>query len=282
MMPVEARGTSWECHILRIGLEKGGTLHGRGSRRNDPLPIVNPWLVTRALEEATPLVERLERMGVSAAALPCIERRAIAWTPDPSVWAGRRTIFMVTSPYGARRLVDCWPQIKGHGVVAALTPATAAPLNSAGIAVEIHGTGGAVGLAKAIAALPESKGAVIVWLSSAAGLVEPEQEQAAGLLRGIGDLQRIVVYETRSPPDLSEQLSNWHGKRASAVFFSPSACRNFLQARAASGTGPVLERIACVGQSTLRSWTQLRPRGWPAAVYNADEEAFVAFATSQR
>jgi uroporphyrinogen-III synthase len=243
---------------------------------------VNPWLVTRALEEATPLVERLERAGVSAAALPCIERRAIEWAPDPRVWSGRRTIFMVTSPYGARRLVDCWAEIKGHGAVAALTPATSAPLMNAGIAVDIHGTGGAVGLARAIAALPESKGAVIVWLSSAAGLVEPEQEQAAAILRGIGDLQRIVAYETRSPPGLGEQLKSWNGRRASAVFFSPSACRNFLQARAGSGMGPVLERIACVGQSTLRAWTQSRPRGWPAAVYEANEEAFLTFATAQR
>jgi uroporphyrinogen-III synthase len=243
---------------------------------------VNPWLITRALEEAAPLVERLERAGISAALLPCIERRAVEWLPDPGAWSGRRTIFMVTSPYGARRLIDCWPKLKGHGIVAALAPATAAPLASAGIAVEIHGTGGAVGLAKAIAALPESRGAVIVWLSSAAGLVEPEQEQAAAILRGVGDLQRIVAYETRTPHDLGLRLKRWHGKRASAVFFSPSACRNFLQACAASATGPLLEHIVCVGQSTLRSWSQLRPGGGPTAVYIADEDAFVSFATSQR
>ena len=243
---------------------------------------MNPWLITRAIEEAAPLVERLERVGIAAAAFPCIERVPIEWTPDVTNLSGRPTIFMVTSPFGARRLVWYWPLLHGLGKIAAMAPATAAVLEQAGIPVEISVTGGALALARAVATHADGSGPVIVWLTSAAGLVEPEQEEAASLLRGVGELHRIVAYETRPPQDLGEQLKRWHGLRASAVFFSPSACRNFIAARSASGTGPVLERIACIGQSTLRAWSQLRPRGMPAAVYQADDEAFVRWAAAPR
>ncbi|HZF16277.1 MAG TPA: uroporphyrinogen-III synthase [Steroidobacteraceae bacterium] len=243
---------------------------------------MTPWLVTRAFDEATPLVERLERAGLAAAALPCIERRPIEWVPDLGAWAGRTTVFMVTSPFGARRLIDYWPKLKDHGLVAALSPTTAQVVESAGIPVSITGTGGASGLAEAVVTSRTTRGAVVIWLTSAAGLVEPEQEQAAAVLRSTTELQRIVAYETRSPDALAGELQRWHGKRASAVFFSPSACRNFLGTRHAIATGPVLERIVCVGQSTLRSWSQLRPRGMPAAVYQASEDAFVGWAAAQR
>jgi uroporphyrinogen-III synthase len=239
---------------------------------------MSPWLITRATEEATPLVERLQLLGLAAFALPCIERRAIAWVPDVASWSTRETLFMVSSPFGARRLAAYWPQLEGHGKVAALAPSTAAVMERAGIDVEISAPGGALGLAQAVARRVAGKGAVIVWLTSAAGLVEPEQQEAASVLTGVAELHRIVAYETRSPDGLGDELKRWHGVRAAAVFFSPSACRNYLAARNASGTGPVLERIACIGQSTLRSWTQLRPRGLPAAVYQRDEEAFVAWA----
>jgi uroporphyrinogen-III synthase len=243
---------------------------------------MTPWLVTRTLDEATPLVERLERAGLAAAALPCIERRSIEWVPDLAAWSGRTTIFMVTSPFGARRLIEYWPRLKDHGIVAALSPTTAQVVEKAGIPVAITGTGGANGLAEAVLASRQSRGAVIVWLTSAAGLVEPEQEQAATILRSTTELHRIVAYETRSPDALGAEMQRWHGKRASAVFFSPSACRNFLSARHATVAGPVLERIACVGQSTLRSWSQLRPRGLPGAIYQASEDAFVTWAAAQR
>ena len=241
---------------------------------------MTPWLITRAVEEATTLVERLDRLGIAAAALPCIERAAIGWTPDLDGWAGRQVIFMVTSPFGARRLLAYWTQLRGLGKIAALAPSTSGVLERANLTVDIAASGGSLALAQAVAARPEAQGAVVVWLTSAAGLVEPEQEEAARVLRGVGELQRIVAYETRSPDGLGEQLRLWHGKRVGAVFFSPSACRSFVAARNASGTGPLLERIVCVGQSTLRSWSQLRPRGLPAAVYQADEEAFVAWATA--
>jgi uroporphyrinogen-III synthase len=243
---------------------------------------MTPWLITRAIEEATPLVERLQLLGLAAFALPCIERRAIAWVPDLAAWSGRETLFMVTSPFGARRLAEYWAQLKGHGRIAALAPSTAAVVERAGVVVDISATGGALGLARAVAHDVAGKGAIIVWLTSAAGLVEPEQEEAASVLRAVAELHRIVAYETRSPDELGDELKRWHGMRAAAVFFSPSACRNFLAARNASGTGPVLERIACVGQSTLRTWSQLRPRGLPAAVYNRDEESFVAWAAAAR
>ena len=248
----------------------------------DYLIPMSAWLITRPMEEATALVERLQRLGIAASVLPCIERRPVEWTPDLKPWANRTIIFMVTSPFGARRLLDYGPQLQGRGKIAALAPSTAAVLEHSGLAVDVKGSGGALGLARAVAADPAAQGAVIVWLTSAAGLVEPEQEQAAAMLRAIAELHRIVAYETRTPDDLAERLKQWHGRRAAAVFFSPSACRSFLAARSASGTGPVLERIVCVGQSTLRSWSQLRPRGLPAAVYQRNEESFVTWAAPAR
>jgi uroporphyrinogen-III synthase len=243
---------------------------------------MRPWLVTRAVEEATALVERLERVGVAATVLPCIERTAMEWTPDLEAWSGRDTIFMVTSPFGARRLLAYWPQLRGRGKIAALAPATAGVLERAGIAVEFAASGGVLALARALVDRSVTSAPVIVWLTSAAGLVEPEQQEAALILRDVAELHRIVAYETRSPQELGEQLKRWHGVRAAAVFFSPSACRNFLAARTATGTGPMLERIACVGQSTLRAWSQLRPRGLPGAVYQVDEESFVGWVTAPR
>jgi len=243
---------------------------------------VTTWLVTRARDESAALVEALQRAGLKASALPCIERHPIVWAPDLAAWAGRKTLFMVTSPFGARRLIDCWPMLEGHGIVAALAPTTVRVLEAAHIPVTISASGGAAGLARAVAEREESAGAVIVWLTSAAGLGEPEQIQASERLRAVGELHRIVAYETRSPDDLPARLDEWHGKRASAVFFSPSACRSFLAARGTAARGPVLERIACVGQSTLRSWSQARPRGLPAALYQASEEAFVNWARSLR
>lgn len=251
---------------------------------------MTPWLITRALQEATALVERLDRLGIGAAPLPCIERVPIEWMPDLTGWAGRQTIFMVTSPFGAQRLLAYWMQLRGRGTIAALTPATSAVLERANLTVDVAATGGSLALAKAVAQhltgdkhdRPHAQGPVIVWLTSAAGLVEPEQEAAARVLRDVAELHRIVAYETRSPDGLGEQLRLWHGKRVGVVFFSPSACRSFVAARNASGTGPLLERIVCVGQSTLRAWSQLRSRGLPAAIYQADEEAFVAWAAAGR
>lgn len=247
---------------------------------------MTPWLITRAIQEATALVERLARLGIAAAALPCIERAPIEWMPDLAGWAGRPTIFMVTSPFGARRLLTYWTQLRGHGKIAALIPSTSSVLERANLTVEIAATGGSLALANSVAQHlangPQAPGAVIVWLTSAAGLVEPEQAEAARVMRSVAELHRIVAYETRSPDGLGEQLRLWHGKRVGAVFFSPSACRSFVAARNASGTGPLLERIVCVGQSTLRSWSQLRPRGLPTALYQADEDAFVAWATAGR
>lgn len=258
------------------------TLHSPRPPAHDPVATVTSWLVTRARDESAALVEAMERAGLKASPLPCIERHPVEWVPDLAAWAGRKTLFMVTSPFGARRLIECWPTLQGHGSVAALAPTTVRVLEGARIPVAITGSGGAAGLARAVAEREENAGAVIVWLTSAAGLTEPEQVQASERLRAIGELHRIVAYETRSPADLPARLDEWHGKRASAVFFSPSACRGFLAARGVTARGPVLERIACVGQSTLRAWSQLRPRGLPAAVYQSSEEAFISWAQSLR
>jgi len=243
---------------------------------------MNPWLITRAVEEAAPLVERLERIGIPAAAFPCIERRPIEWIPDLETGSRRAAIFMVTSPFGARCLMAHWPQIQGRGKVAAMAPSTASVLEQAGIPVEISATGGALALARAVAGETQASNPVIFWLTSAAGLAEPEQEHAAALLANVGELHRIIAYETRAPQELGEQMMRWRGRRASAVFFSPSACKHFLAARGASGQGPLLERIVCIGQSTLRAWSELRPRDLPSPIYQTNEEAFVAWVTALR
>lgn len=236
---------------------------------------LTPWLITRAADEAQILVDRLRKAGIAAEPFPCIERRVVKWRPDPEAWRGRAAIFMVSSPFGARCLIAHWPQLEGHGRVAALAPTTARILESAGIPVAISASGGAEGLAQAVVEHKSAQDVLIVWLTSAAGLVEPEQERAAAVLRAVADVRRIVAYETRSPDDLGTRLQEWRGKRACAVFFSPSACRGFLAARAAGGHGPVLERVACIGQSTLRSWSELRPRGLPEAVYQGSEADFL-------
>jgi uroporphyrinogen-III synthase len=239
------------------------------------MPAMSPWLITRASEESAPLVERLGRLGVPAAALPCIERREIEWTADLDAGSHRMTIFMVTSPFGARCLVAHWPQLRGRGRVAALAPSTAQVLERARIATDISARGGALALARAVAGQVASARPLILWLTSAAGAGEPEQEEAAAVLANAGELHRIIAYETRAPQDLPRQLMRWQGRRASAVFFSPSACRNFLAARAAAGDGPVLEHIVCIGRSTLRAWSELGAHDLPPPVYQANEGTFV-------
>ncbi len=157
MLPIGPSGTSWECHIPRIGLEKPVTLHSPRPPSHDPVATVTPWLVTRARDESAALVEALVRAGLKASALPCIERRPIEWAPDLAAWAGRKTLFMVTSPFGARRLIDCWPTLEGHGIVAALAPTTVRVLEAAHIPVAISAPGGAAGLARAAASPSRSR-----------------------------------------------------------------------------------------------------------------------------
>jgi hypothetical protein len=135
--------------------------------------------------------------------------------------------------------------------------------------VEIFG--GARQLAEEMAArlCTQNPRSELVWLSSDAGAAREEQAEALHKLRPLTTVHRVLAYSTATAPSLGQQMAQWHGRRAGMLFCSPSACDAFLETRRALQKGPLLEKVACVGASTLRAWENNKEAGeslpslWP-------------------
>src|SRR5438128_8691847 len=80
--------------------------------------VDGPWIVTRAQPDADADVAALRAAGITARAIPCIERVALPW---PDVEFG---MVMITSPFGAEQLLNAWPHFELKPLVAAMAPAT--------------------------------------------------------------------------------------------------------------------------------------------------------------
>lgn len=205
---------------------------------------MTPWAITRAADDATVQCEALWKAGLTAFALPCVERvlRPVhEWRPD-----GDGVVFLTsaTAVSAVRQTLSGFP-----GALAALSPHTSAALRASGLVPTIEAEGGAVSLAHAVAAHVKQLAlrAPVFWYpTSDAGARADEQAAAVALLEALGPVARQVVYETRAPRGLAEAVARLP-QRFHLFFASPSAVEHFVAARA-----PVApDRVACWGHSTL-------------------------------
>jgi uroporphyrinogen-III synthase len=204
------------------------------------------WILTRTVDEGRPLAESL-----GAELIPAIERVELPWPGWPA------PLVFVTSKAVAQRVITQKDRPQNLRV-AAVAPATKALLESGGVPVHISAIGGALALAEAV----QKHGPTDTFYpTSDAGVDQPEQAAAVGVLEKLGRVHRHVVYEVRAPSGLADQLRA--AGPAGFIFFSPSAVEHV----AAAGVVPL--KAVCVGASTARAAT--RP-GWPEAVVASGED----------
>lgn len=212
------------------------------------------WTITRAAAEAEALAGELCAQGLEARALPCIEREELGWPPVPE-----GALLFLTST-----AVLPIPQQAARSPVAALAKVAQA-LKLSGREVLVESSGGAVALAVALADAWQSVApgvrTRIFYPHSDLAPEEPEHAEARRVLSLCGEVTAHAVYRVVAPARLAERLADL-GPNAGLVFFSPSAVKNFLSARAAAA--PV--QVVAFGGSTARAWNEGRPPGWPEAV----------------
>ncbi len=205
---------------------------------------MTPWAITRAAADAAEQCEALQKAGVSAFALPCVERvlRPVAeWRPDGY------GVVLLTSAAAVSAVRSTLSTFSG--ALAALSPHTSAALRASGLSPTLEAEGGAVALAQAVVAHVKQLGvpAPAFWYpTSDVGHRAEEQTAAVALLELLGPVTRQVVYETRAPEGLAEAVSRLP-QRFHLFFASPSAVEHFLAARAPRAP----ERVACWGHSTF-------------------------------
>lgn len=212
-------------------------------------------MVTRAPEDAAPLVLTLRSHGLSARPLPCLVRAPLPWPEALCPAEHGRTVVVCTSAFAAQCVVkqarhDGWGQ---NVALAALSPTTSTTLSQLGHVPQIVCRGGSEALAAAIADDAVSAPlARILYPTSDVGLQTEEQARAlARLLPGCADVRRAAVYTTRPPPDLHDAVAALPSP-IGLVFFSPSAVDAFLDV----AVDPLVQeaRVLCVGASTQRAW----------------------------
>lgn len=206
-----------------------------------------PLLVTRAAEEAEPLVARLRAEGVDAIAAPCL--RFVDEPPDRSQLgplAAADADLLVTSPRSLPALRVFPPPARWR--VLALAPSTAARLREAGVRVDEAVEGGAAALAA------RARPGPVVFATSDLGGEE--------VWRVRPDAVRWVTYRTEAPDDLPAPARAALAGGAYAVLAtSPSALRHLE--RLAPGAVTHATHVLCHGATTLREAERLGGRAVP-------------------
>ncbi len=209
-------------------------------------PSGTPWAITRARDEAGRVVTELLAHGLSAFALPCIER--IALPVEPFTGPGHRVVLFTS--IGAVEAAGAALTRSQPIEVAALAPITAAALGRLHVQPAIEASGGVVALAQAVCESLQRRGVEqpCFWYpTSDVGLEGADQADAVRLLERLGPVTRTVAYQTRAPASLPADLLALPA--GYGVFFaSPSAVTNFY----AAGPGLPPRRVVCWGTSTLR------------------------------
>jgi uroporphyrinogen-III synthase len=200
-------------------------------------------VVTRAAEQASGLVAALHAAGATVIEVPVI---AIVAPADGGAAVARAVRdaasydwLVVTSPNGARRLLEAFA---GHAVetpVAVIGPGTADALRAGGVEPAlVPGRAIAEGL---LAAFPRGPGRVLVAQAEQARPV-----LVAGLRAAGWTVDAVVAYRTVPAPPSPELLDS--ARAADAITFtSASTVRNYL---AAAGTAAVPPRVVCIGPET--------------------------------
>lgn len=197
------------------------------------------WVITRAQPDADADAKALRDAGFDAIAVPCIERVPLPWPDWPQ--AHEERVIFVTSPFAAMQLIAAWPQ---PARVAAMAPITTARLRASGVPVAVEAEGGAVALAEKLRALKVRLD--VLYPTSDAGMRQEEQDEALTILQSFATVTRAAVYATKAPAGLTVP------KGEAYVFMSPSAVEN-------AGRDLRPQRVACIGQSTVRRFQELNP-----------------------
>ena len=217
--------------------------------------MTRTWVLTRAQPDADADAAALRARGLTALAVPCIERVALPWPQWRTATA--RQVILISSPFAATQLALAWPTLPTpRPRVAAMAPITSLKLQEQGIPVDIHAEGGVVALAGALAVWSQQHPGplAVLYATSDAGLRQPEQDEALALMRSFANVDRVAVYSTRAPLGLDAALGALQ-PGLGYVFMSPSAVENASFAR--RGQSLAAGAVACIGQSTLRRCTEL-------------------------
>jgi len=229
-------------------------------------PVDTTWLLTREAEDAVAEAEVLTRHGLKWASVPCIECVTRPWP----TWPHREgtPVLFLTSRRAAAALPHGqeWRRSGPKALIASTAPGTKEWLEAHGHHVDVSATGGAEGLARALALEWQARGQPewhLRYPTSDAGLQAPEQANAVAILKTLGPVDRAVVYETKPPAGLEERLEPHLSRPYGLSFSSPSAVKAFFAAVRRGVRAP--ERVVCFGGSTARTWDVGRPEGWPPA-----------------
>ena len=225
------------------------------------------WIITRAAEDGLPLVAELSARGIAALALPCIEREPLAWPDWPFDSSAAHHLIFLTSLASARGAL-AWSRAHAGVKVsfAAQAPRTDAWLVAQGLEVAVASPQGAVGLAQAVVEWAKKKALHdlrVLYPSSDAGELQPEQIEAVALLAPIGTVDRATVYQTRAPDHLDTALLAVPAGPTRWFFASPSAVTHAVAALHRAHLTPAVD-VLCLGHSTLRAWQAAALAGWPA------------------
>ncbi len=229
--------------------------------------------MTRTQPDADADAAALRAVGITAVAVPCIERVALPW-PQWSP-ATARQVILVSSPFSATQLINAWPDIPApRPKVAAMAPITSLKLQEHGIEVEVRAEGGIVALAVALQAWAqrETGPLAVLYATSDIGIRQVEQDEALALMRTFATVDRIAVYSTCAPAGLDAALATLE-PGLGYVFMSPSAVENALASFARRGQTLFAAAVACIGQSTQRRYLQLAVH--PAPTHHASFSAFL-------
>ncbi len=219
------------------------------------------WLITRELEDARRECDELVARGVRAVAVPCISCVTKPW-PEWSPYPGRPVMFLTS-----RRAAQAWLDAGPRGeLVAAVAPSTTELLDASQCAVDLSAPGGTVALANALLTWWKKLGQPrwhVRYPTSDRGVSSAEQAAAADVLVRVGPVDRRVVYETRTPDELSSSLAATLRAPWAVSFASPSAVESFFGRLPAGAPAP--EHVLCFGSSTASACNSRQPAGWPAA-----------------
>jgi uroporphyrinogen-III synthase len=248
-------------------------LHGERISALIGLDVTRTWVLTRAQPDADADVAALRAEGITAQAVPCIERVALKWPNWQPITAHR--VILVSSPFAGVQLVHAWPSLPlPRPKVAAMAPITSAKLQEQGIPIEIRAEGGVVALANALKTWSQQHPGplAILYATSDIGIRQLEQDEALALMRSFATVDRIPVYSTRAPLGLDATLGGLE-PGLGYVFMSPSAVENALASFARRGQTLFAGAVACIGQSTHRRFRELAVH--PAPTHHSSFGAFV-------
>jgi len=200
--------------------------------------------VTRARAQASELAGRLRALGADVVETPVIRIEPRPLDPGLAERIGDYSLVCLTSPNGARLLLEALPDARAlAGVtVAAIGPGTAAELERRGIRPDVVPERAvAEALAEALVEVPVEGRRVLVARAGEAREVLPEALRERG-----ADVNVAALYDTAAEP-LGEAQREGLARASYVTFTSSSTVRFFLEA---GGEVPSGARVVSIGPVT--------------------------------